>query len=549
MNSLPKGLAIYLRVSSDKQDKNTSKESQLKAINKFITFNNWCEIPYEIYDDTQSASHTPKYDLVNNELDSFTDFEDLTPNIFLRNDLRRLIYDASLRKFDKLLVYSHDRLSRDVYEGLFIRHTLKKLNVDIIYCKPGEQFNSGNSSSDTFFENLLNSLSALEANIIGGRTFLGNRTNITNNLWAGGPAPYGYYLKPSPNINHKNKSILVINPFEKPIVKKIFQLYTLGYSPKDISNFIKVEYPYNKDRLWTINSIKSILNNPIYKGIIVWNKKGGSRHPSKKDENEYIKSQYMESLRIINDETWNKAKQIRQLQNNNPKFLSTQFLLRDIIYCMECGSNLHCKNHGNSSGSVYMCNNKDCSKSFNIKSNTLHEIMFNEMLSIFSSALSDENFFDKFYLNYTNNFLVKQKSLIKEKQDLELLLYKTNNFILKSKNKLESLHNNTQVDSTNSQEYDSYICVVESLKEHQIHLELAKNDLNTKINFLNEQLNSSLIEKDSLKNIFSTKITKFDEIIKIKDLKLKNRCLRLFIYETIDRVLIDSDRNIEVVFK
>jgi len=395
----------------------------------------------------------------------------------------------------------------------------------------------------------LNSLSALETNIIGGRTFLGNRTNITNNLWAGGPAPYGYYLKPSPNINHKNKSILVINPFEKPIVKKIFQLYTLGYSHKDISNFIKVEYPYNKDRLWSINSIKSILNNPIYKGIIVWNKKGGSRHPSKKDENEYIKSQYMESLRIINDETWNKAKQIRQLQNNNPKFLSTQFLLRDIIYCMECGSNLHCKNHGNSSGSVYMCNNKDCSKSFNIKSNTLHEIMFNEMLSIFSSALSDENFFDKFYLNYTNNFLVKQKSLIKEKQDLELLLYKTNNFILKSKNKLESLHNNTQVDSTNSQEYDSYICVVESLKEHQIHLELAKNDLNTKINFLNEQLNSSLIEKDSLKNIFSTKITKFDEIIKIKDLKLKNRCLRLFIYETIDRVLIDSDRNIEVVFK
>lgn len=47
------------------------------------------------------------------------------------------------KKFDKLIVYSHDRLSRDAHES----------------------------------------------NIIGGRTFLGNQGNILNNVWAGGP-PY-----------------------------------------------------------------------------------------------------------------------------------------------------------------------------------------------------------------------------------------------------------------------------------------------------------------------------------------------------------------------
>lgn len=69
------------------------------------------------------------------------------------------------------------------------------------------------------------------------------------------------------------KSKLSIYAPEARVVKKIFELYTTGYTPKDIVQFIKSEYSYNKDRLWTINSIKSILNNPVYTGTMVWNKK------------------------------------------------------------------------------------------------------------------------------------------------------------------------------------------------------------------------------------------------------------------------------------
>lgn len=547
MNSQPQSLAIYLRVSTDKQEDNTSKENQLKYIKKFITLNNWDNIPYEIYDDTQSASHHPKFDFVNDELDEFTDFEDFSPSIFLRKDLRRLIYDASLKRFNKLLVYSHDRLSRDIYESLFIRQTLKRLNIEIIYCKPGEQLNSGNASSDTFFENLLSSLAALEANIIGGRTFLGNRTNISNNLWAGGPPPYGYYLTPSPNPDYRNKHILTLNTLEKSVVKTIFNLYTLGYSPKDIANFIKTEYPYNTDRTWTLNSIKSILTNPIYTGTIVWNKKGGSRNPKKKKESEHIKSNYIEKLAIIDSETWNKSLYIRELQRNNPKFLSTQFLLKDIVRCKECGNKLICKNHGNSSGSVYICNN--CPETFNIKANILHEIVLNETLSSFTNLLSNDDFLDNFYLEYSKRFILKQEALIKEKQQLEQALNITNDSILKSQNKLNSLYNDTVVDLTDSTEYNPYICLLESLKEYQTYLELTKKTLINSIDSLNTRINIQIKEKIYIKDLFSKSNSKFDSIIKIKDVKLRNRCLRLFIYEIIDEVLIDSDRNIEIFFK
>ena len=546
-NSQPQKLAIYIRVSSDKQKGNASKSVQLKAINNYIAINNWIGIPFEIYDDTQSASHTLKMDLVNDDLDKFMEYDDLSPSIFLRKDLRRLIYDANLKRFDKLLVYSHDRLSRDIYEGLFIRHTLKKLNVEIIYCKPGEQISSGNSSSDIFFENLLNSLAALEANIIGGRTFLGNRTNITNNRWAGGPPPYGYFLKPNPNSYNKNKSILTINPIEAILVKKIFELYNLGYTPQNIATFIKKEYPYNNDRHWTLNSIKSILNNPIYTGTIVWNKKGGSRNPKKKSPDKHIKSSHMKELIIIDNETWNKSIYIRELQKNNPKFLSTQFLLKDIIFCRKCGNALMCKNHGNSSGSVYICNNKNCKKRFTIKTKFLHQLVFNQLTDVLANSILDLEYLNKFYSKYYNEFFNRQNHLIKEKQNLELELANINKLLIKSKEKISYL-NSTNIDLSDD-EYNKYVCLMESLEEFKIHLKLSEKELINNINLLNHKISTPIIKKDNIKNIFANKKDTLNKIISIDDISLKNRCLRLFVYELIDKILIDADNNVEINFK
>ncbi|MBM6838295.1 recombinase family protein [Clostridium saudiense] len=209
---LPKKIAIYTRVSTTKQDSNNSRDNQLDSIFSLIKSNGWSSVPYEIYRDTYSASLAPKLSILNSSDETF---ENVNPSIFLREGIRKLFYDASLNKFDKLIVYSHDRLSRDAYESLLIKHTLNKHNIEIIYSRPGEQINSENDSINTFLENLLSNLSALESNIIGGRTFNGNRGNIINNLWAGGPPPYGYNLYHIPANIRKSK--LVINPPEARI--------------------------------------------------------------------------------------------------------------------------------------------------------------------------------------------------------------------------------------------------------------------------------------------------------------------------------------------
>lgn len=550
MNSLPKKIAIYLRVSSKKQKDNTSKDTQLQIIQQYIKSHGWENVPYEIYDDTKSASLSPKIDLLN---ESNPELDDFNPNILLREDLRRLIFDATSKKFDKLLVYSHDRLTRDIYEGLLIRYTLKKLGIEIIYCRAGEQIDSGNVTINNFFENLLSNLAALESNIIGGRVFLGNEYNIRNNIWAGGPPPYGYKLAPNP-LNRK-QSKLAINPPEARIAKKIFELYNLGYSPKNIVNYIKTKYKYNNDRLWTINSIKSILNNPVYTGALIWNKKGGVRNPKKRSTNHHIKSSVNADNIIISEDVWNKALSIKELQRNNPKFLSTTFLFQGIIICGKCGKNLTCKNHGNSSGRVYFCCDKNHNKTSTstghiiIKANEIHNIVISQLDKIIKSILTDTKSFNKFYAEYLDKLTCRKTQLILEKKDLEENILDAENMLLKCTNEIFRLTNQSKVDSTDNENYQKYLSLLNSLTEFEIDLKLVKLDLYENLELLNKKITNELPSKEDLKKILTSKASLFKDILKETDEETKNRCLRLFIHNLIYSIKIDDDKSIEIIFK
>ncbi|MDH5064026.1 recombinase family protein [Clostridium perfringens] len=552
MNSLPKNIAIYTRVSTEKQDSNNSKANQLESIKQYINNQGWSDVPYEIYSDTQSASIT------SNSLNMYNDSDTMNPSIFLRDGLRRLIYDANYKKFDKLIVYSHDRLSRDIYEGLLIKHTLKKLNIDILYSKAGEQINSENQSINNFFENMLSNIAALESSIIGGRVLIGNRHNILNNIWAGGPAPYGYKLIALPS--NRKKSKLSIYAPEARVVKKIFELYTTGYTPKDIVQFIKSEYSYNKDRLWTINSIKSILNNPVYTGTMVWNKKGGKRNPRKHPIDEYVYSKFDENIRIIDEKLWKKSLNIRKLQDENPKFLSTAFLLQGMLVCKSCGNYLTSKNHGNSSGRVYFCshNNKDkFSKKINaptitMKASLIHNIVFKELLNLYKSILSIPAFFDEFYSNYLNKLKEKNNNLLVQKDEIESNINHCDDILMKCSSEISRLLELTNVMSKDIADIDYHeknLLLLDSIKEFKTSLILSKSQLNDDLNKINRKLSKSIPSKACFKDYVVNTLNPIEDILSQENSKIKNRCLRLLLHEIIDKIIISETFEIKIIFK
>lgn len=546
---LPKKIAIYLRVSTHKQDGNTSIDNQLKSILSYIKSNNWDSIPYEVYQDIQSASITGN--LSNNSSDSITDSDDVDLNLFLRPGLRQLIFDATCKKFDKVIVFSHDRLTRDNYEALLIRHTLNKQGIQIHYARPGEDISpDGNETFNAFIENLLSNLASLESKIIGGRVYIGNEYNIKHNYWAGGPAPYGYTLASSPAKIKKKK--LCIKLYESIVVKNIFELYNLGYTPDNIAHHLNLTYSHFKETPWSKDSVKSILNNSVYTGTMIWNKKGGIRNPRKKDPSQRVYSMPDEKIRIIEDSVWEKTNYIKTLQHNNPKFLSTPFLLNGLIKCGICGNNFACKNHGNTSGRVYFCSHEKTSKhqepAIKIKAILLHNIVFEELKSITNNVLNDSLKFTDFYSNYLNSYTQYQNLILVEKQELEKNISYIHEMIKKSDEEIINLNNQAPIDCED-EETLVFQELIDSIVYFKTVNKLKRSELEKSLSQLNTQLAKPPQSYNDIKNYLLRELSSLDALLNLEDIETKNRCLRLLIYNLIHSVILHPDNKIEIMFK
>lgn len=546
----PKKLAIYLRVSTDEQNDNTSKPAQLESINKYIANEGWSDIPFEIYDETQSASIISKNITSNNAVNSI---DILNISNFLRDELRRLIYNATLKNFDKLIVYSHDRLARNNYEALLIRHTLNKLGIDIIYTKPGEQIKSDNDSMNVFFENLLSNLATLESSIISGRVYLGNKANITHNIWAGGPPPYGYNLIPSPQ--NVKKSILSVDDSKAIVVKNIFNLYNLGYTPEHIADYVKTNYPnHNTDIRWTKNTIKSILSNPTYLGAIVWNKKGGARNPRKKSSDEYIYSTANDKLKIIDKTTWDKAIYIKQLQKHNPKLISTPFLLQGLAVCGECNTPLRCKNQGKSLNSIYYCNHKTSKfKSadvHNIKceATQLHNTVINEISTFIKTHIHDTASLQEIYDKYTIAFKHNLNELSIQANTLSESISMIDTTLDKCIKQIEALTHIVEScnDSDKNKEYET---IIKCLNEFKIISTINKEQLSNNLSNIKLKLQVKPNSYEEFKDNIFNNFNDFNKIITIKDDVLRNRCIRLLFINLFDHVIVNNDTSPLVSFK
>jgi site-specific DNA recombinase len=129
-----------------------------------------------------------------------------------------------------------------------------------------------------------------------------------------------------------------INAEHAPTVRWIFEQYAAGWSPRRIAedlNLRKVASPgasWNRDERrrggWMCSAIAGdpkrgigILNNDIYRGVVVWNRAkwlrsaadSGKRRQVMNPRNEWIEHKD-ESLRIVSDALWNRVKARQQIR-------------------------------------------------------------------------------------------------------------------------------------------------------------------------------------------------------------------------------------------
>ncbi|MTI69179.1 MAG: recombinase family protein [Firmicutes bacterium] len=432
----PNNIAVaYLRVSTKKQKKTgVSIESQRESVKNYAVNNNLELDEKYIFTEAKPASKI------------YNDRNDIDDSLSKRPILNHILSLASKGKFNTLIVYSRDRLTRNTEEAFALKYKLKQLNkIDIQYSKPNENFETNENIRhvENLIEIVLTSIAELEADMNSSRTRLGNKYCAQHNLWPGGKIPFGYYAvkvknhKKSQRTSTKLKCI----PFEKEIIKEIFELYTsYGYGYRKIASIYNKKYPF---KTWTKSAIESILKNETYTGKIVWGRRGGRRNPGRKDKPIYSDT-INENAQIIDQSLFNKSVYLREKKSElkNPKYYSTPFILKDKLYCKKCEEKLLTKNYGKGKNSVYRCPTIIDRKSELIIEKTMLEDHFISQLSKLIS-IDDINelwhqYIDKKYIRKSNieksinDYEEKTNILESQLNDLEDALKTNMNYSLKT---------------------------------------------------------------------------------------------------------------------
>ena len=251
-----------------------------------------------------------------------------------RKEFLRMLEDAEHGLFDMVVVKDISRFARNTVDLLQSVRKLKSLGIETQFLT-ANMTSMGNSE---FVLTIFGALAQEESANTSKRVKFGKKMNAEK-----GRVPnivYGYDKTIGDYFN------LTINEEEAEVVKQIFQWYTEdGYGGAKIANMLNDRNITTKrNNHWGQNSVCRILTNEIYTGKIINGKEEvidfltGKRKV--KDEAEWMITLRPE-LRIVDDETFNKAQEILKGRYNafnvTHERQSNKHLFSTLIKCKDCG--------------------------------------------------------------------------------------------------------------------------------------------------------------------------------------------------------------------
>ncbi len=328
MNSSKKvKIAIYIRVSTDEQGEKFGLDTQIRKIEDFIKFHSddgWIYDRSLIYEDKGYSGTLPPEG---------------------RPALKKLMQDAKKGLFDLVVVYKLDRFFRSMR---YLLETIESLQeMEIGFYSVSEKFDT--SPMGKLLMNIFGTLAQFERDLIIERTSEGKISAARAGRYVGGAVPFGYKVESTKGLKGtKGTRIIIPDKEDSKIVKDIFYWFVdLDYSPLEIARALsKRGVLTNRDKeykgkyrranpvgKWSETTIRNKLGDTHYIGKYYYNRRDGSG--KEKPESDWIE---MECPRIINDETFNKAK--RKLEamkrgRNNKKY---DYMFSGKIVCGLCQS-------------------------------------------------------------------------------------------------------------------------------------------------------------------------------------------------------------------
>ncbi len=256
---------------------------------------------------------------------------------FGRDDFATMREDARNRDFDCIVVEDVDRLSRNIGDLAKFHELVEYLGVVIYSLSKGGFV----SDMDIGFKG---TMSAQFLRDLSQKTKRGLAARIRAGRSAGGIS-YGYQTT-------SEIGVLAIDPEEADVVRRIFEMYAGGHSPRQIAGVLNAEgIPGARGGVWNASTINGsrqrgvgILRNTLYIGRRVWGKTEKIRNPE--TGRKIIRPQVgneklfheVPNLRIISDSLWEQVQGRMPNRINGKQRTRTDYLLSGLMKCGECGS-------------------------------------------------------------------------------------------------------------------------------------------------------------------------------------------------------------------
>ncbi len=316
-------VALYARVSSDRQDVDLSVAAQLRALHDYADKNGYLVVR-EYIDEAESGRTAD------------------------RPQFRKMLDEASKPEapFHEILVWKFSRFTRKREHAVAFKSMLRRKGVRVVSITE----HADDTPTGKLMEAIIESVDEFYSENLAQEVTRGMREAASRGFWMTTYAPYGYrrlYVQDGV----KRRPRLELNPPHDAVVRRIFDLTLQGRTTLDILKTLNAEgIPSSHGKRWSKTVIHKILINEAYTGTLVWGTNAKDGQDPVRVEDAFPA--------IVSHEEFQRVRKLlaaRAPAVTHPRRAASPYLLSGLAKCETCGKALSASEAKSGKYTYYVC--------------------------------------------------------------------------------------------------------------------------------------------------------------------------------------------------
>ena len=316
-------VALYARVSSDRQDVDLSVAAQLRALRDHARKNDYIVVR-EYVDEAESG------------------------RIADRPEFSKMIDAASKAEapFKEILVWKFSRFTRKREHAVAFKSLLRRKGVRVVSIT--EQ--ADDSPTGKLLEGIIESVDEFYSENLAQEVLRGMREAASRGFWVSSYSPFGYN-RVMVQDGAKKRPTLEPDTDASRIVKRIFDMAEAGNGMVAITSTLNDEGILSpRGKLWGKTSVHAILVNEAYTGTLVWG-------TNSKDNAEPVRVEKAFPSIITKAQFGRVGKLMRSRapKRSHPRRVGSTYMLSGLVKCKACNRALSGQDAKSGQFAYYVC--------------------------------------------------------------------------------------------------------------------------------------------------------------------------------------------------